>query len=740
MGLLEIGVDLVRPTPIVLALLLLLNSAHAATFSLKTPRSEYMRYDLVQLEANIEWSPGQPITGVVPYVKAHQAESLIANNLGEIHLRYDDSSQTYTGGWPIPLNPPLGKYRLEVVVPIPDERFTLKNSTEIEVSGKTPPRIDTAICAMTIEAQTDLIKHPVSDPLNGRWDWRNYTRWAELLCANTILYSVGWTIEGEVTSENPWIRAGPETFSTLAEEAHVKGFKFGAWIGSFLVWGPPELGLGYQYSWEYVDGKLRRNHHVSLDDEKRITDIAKLARKIDADPNVDYVGFDYIRPGPGGLEMVQDFVDSLGIDTPESWDSLSIYQKMRWLGKTLWDRSDPVVSARWEWWTAHKSAVALARIIEQAHLSKPVWVFILGWDKGHEHGQDPVMLSDAGASFCAVMLYESTAEEEKAMIGQWSRYLAGDEVNLIVGEAVDWELMGMSKEPEAPQEFTLRLSSGIRGLSRGFPACGLFWHDLNRTHWGSLGPYSRIEWVNAGATAFTRLRSERKELPFKTRVVSGDRWAEVVIENLTNETIKNIRVSLIQTPGVALRDERSKTISKIARRGRERVLYKLRPDSRSMVAFQIEWKGMKGVDFEYYPNPYRNKPFRAHESIHTGGDVLVISDQTSEAVHLGMNLRKAGYSCNRISYSAVPRHVFQKYRYVVFIDVDLNSRPILKDEIRNHLKNGGAAVLVSCKGSGLKPSSPGPSGTRIGLLGRGSFAVGPKDSLPSILKVIENLR
>lgn len=699
-----------------------------------------MRYDLVQLEAEIEWSPGEPIRGVEPYIKAYCGESLITNNLGVIHLKYDDSSRTYTGGWPIPFNPLLGKYRLEVVVPIPDERFILRNSTDIEVCGRVPPRIDTAICAMTIEAQTDLIRHPVSDPLNGGWDWRNYTRWAELLCANTILYSVGWTIEGKVSSEDPWIPAGPETFSTLAKEAHRKGFKFGGWIGSFLVWGPPELGLGYQYSWEHVDGKLRRNHHVSLDDEKRIADIAKLAKRMDADPNVDYVGFDYMRPGPGGLEMVEDFVDSLGIDTPEGWDTHSIHQKMRWLGRILWNGSDPVVSARWDWWTAHKSAAALYRIIEEADLSKPIWVFILGWDKGHEHGQDPLMLNDAGASFCAVMLYESTAKEEKAMIGQWSKYLAGDEVNLIVGEAVDWELMGMSKEPEAPQEFTIRLSGGIRGLSRDHPARGLFWHDLNRTHWGSLGPYSRIEWVNAGAAAFTRLRSERGELPLRTRVVTGDRWAEVVIENLTDEIMKDIKVSFIQTPGVALRDDRVKTVSRIGKRDRARVVYKLKPDSRSMVAFQIEWKGMRGVDFEYYPNPYRNAPFRAHESVHAGGDVLVVSDQTDEATRVGMNLRNAGYSCNRISYSAAPRHVVQKYAHVVFIDVDLSSRPSLKGEILGYIRNGGAGVFVSCSGLGLTPTTSGPAGTRIGSLGKGSYATGPKDSLRSILKVIERLK
>jgi len=719
--------------------LFIIHSVNAATFSLSTPKRDYLRYELVPLEAKIEWSPGEPVTGVVPVVKAYRGERLVQNSMGEFHLRYDDSSRAYTGGWPIPFNPELGEYRLEVTVPLQSNRFVLQNSVEIEVSGKTLPSIDTAICAMTIEAQTDLIENPVSNPLGGRWDWRNYLRWAELLCANTILYSVGWSVEGKVTSEEPWLSAGPGTFGKLAEEAQKNGFKFGGWIGSFLVWGKPELGLGYRYCWEYEDGKLRRNHHVSLSDEKRIKDIAKLARKIDADPNVDYVGFDYIRPGPGGFEMVNDFVDSLAINTPENWDSMSIHGRMRWLGRILWEKSDRAVCARWDWWRAHKSASVLARIIEVGQVEKPVWVFVLGWDKGHQHGQDPIMLSDAGASFCAVMLYESTAEEEKAMIGQWSRYLVGDEVNLMVGEAVDWILMGESKEPEAPQEFMIRLSGGIVGLSRDYSACGLFWHDLNRTHWGSLGPYSRIEWVNAGAAAFTRLRSKRGELPFRTRVITHDRWADVVIENVTDQVIEDLSVRFIQTPGVALRDKRIKTVRKIGKRGKVRVTYKLKPDNRSMVAFQFDWRGIRGVDFEYYPNPYRDEPFRAFESVHAGGDVLVISRRTDEALYIGRNLRKASYSCNRISYSGVPKNVVHKYRYLILVDADLSSRPNLRAEIMDCIREGGAVVFAACTGFDLTPTRSGPASSKIGSLAKGSFAVADHNALAAILKIMEQL-
>jgi hypothetical protein len=729
-----------RALPLILFPILFPSFGHALTFSVEMSKKAYLRYELVPLEVRIEDLRGEPLTGLAPDVRVYEGPTLINNGMGRTCLKYDGTTGTYKGTWPLPFAPNLGSYGVEITVPLPDERFVITNSTEIEVLGRMPPPIDTSICAMTMEAQTNLIEHPVSHPITGRWDWRNYTSWAELLCANTILYSVGWTIEGKVTSEDPWVAAGPSTFGRLAEEAHKRGFKFGGWIGSFLVWGPPQLGLGYGYSWEYDEGRLRRNHHVSLDDRKRMQDIVRLAKRIDSDPNVDYVGFDYMRPGPGGLEMVNTFVDSMCIPTPIDWGRLNVHQKMRWLGKILWERSDSIICARWDWWRAHKSASTLAMIIEEAELVKPVWVFMLGWDKGHDHGQDPIMMNDAGASFCAVMLYESTAQVEKAMIGQWSNYLTGGDVNLVVGEAVDWELMGKSKEPEAPQEFTIRLGGGIRGLGRDEPARGLFWHDLTRTHWGSPGPYSRMEWVNAGAAAFTRLRTARGELPFRTRVVPGRSRSVVHVENVSGQALQDVRVTVIETPGIALQDGMSKTIPRVEAGEERSVSFGLRPDSRSMVAFTIECNGKKGVDFEYYPNPYRNRPFRRFESVHAGGDVLVVSSPTEVAFALGRSLRQSSYSCNRISYESLPSDVVKKYRYIVVIDTDVSSDPGLKDEILIYIHSGGTGLFVSCAGIELAPNRAGPAGSQLGPLGQGTFAILDKSHLTSIAQILPHLK
>jgi hypothetical protein len=452
------------------------------------------------------------------------------------------------------------------------------------------------------------------------------------------------------------------------------------------------------------------------------------------------VGFDYIRPGAGGLEMVDQFVDSMCVPTPGNWVSLNEHQRMRWLGKIVWSESDSVICARWDWWRAHKSASALATIIREAELVKPVWVFMLGWDKGHDHGQDPIMMNDAGASFCAVMLYESTARVEKAMIGQWSEYLAGDEVNLIVGEAVDWELMGKSKEPEAPQEFTIRLSGGIRGLSGEEPARGLFWHDLTRTHWGSPGPYSRIEWALAGAAAFTSLRTERNELPFRTRVVPGRKLTTVYVENLTSEPLVDVKVTSMKTPGIRLRDAKTKTIPEI-KAGEERsVTFGLSPDSRSMVAFSIESDRFKGVDYEYYPNPYRNRPFRSYESVHAGGDVLVVSARTDEAYATGRALRQGSYTCNRISYESLPPNVIRKYRYVIVIDTDLATDVWLREEILAYVRGGGKVLFAGCDGIELAPTRLGPAGSQIGSLGQGAFAVLDKSRLPSVSQILPTLK
>ena len=70
--------------------------------------------------------------------------------------------------------------------------------------------------------------------------------------------------------------------------------------------------------------------------------------------------------------------------------------RIHWLAHTVERKEDKQVVALFEWWRAHKVATVLKSILDEAKMTKPVFTFTLGWEMGHQHGQDPAMLVDAG--------------------------------------------------------------------------------------------------------------------------------------------------------------------------------------------------------------------------------------------------------------------------------------------------------------------------------------------------------
>jgi len=155
------------------------------------------------------------------------------------------------------------------------------------------------------------------------------------------------------------------------------------------------------------------------------------------------------------------------------------------------------------------------RLIEASGTKKPVWLFILGWEHGRQHGQDPLMFNDAGATMLAVMLYESDAANCAALTRRWAQYVTRGQVNLVLGESVDWDLLQQSTDPPGPAEFYRRLSEGIDGFYRNGPVEGAFWHDLHRASWGRRGPYTRLEWAMVGAAAFSKVRALHGRSPIR---------------------------------------------------------------------------------------------------------------------------------------------------------------------------------------------------------------------------------
>jgi len=516
----------------------------------------YRRYELVTAEVRVS----DPlllesillVTGRVCY--RGRPMSLVKGE-EEFTFRPDGSRPVWRAGWAPPWNPPLGRYTLQVAIHTAG-RGIIRDSTCFELAGRSPVRLPPGYCVMTLEDTNNLVRIRMRHPGDGPRANSNFARWAEFLGADAVWYSAGLTIESADSAAAVWFPNNLRVFPHLGKIARENGLKFGCWIGCFFLWGEKLNSFPYTYNIDYdpEEDRLYTTHRVSLLDGRRLRDIVRLARKLQESPVVDYIGLDYIRSGFGGYEMVNRFVDEMDIPRPPGWMSMDFKSRVKWLARRVEVDKEPELLEKWNWWRAHTAARVVRDIIKEAGLTKPVWTFTLGWKMGHMHGQDPLMMLDAGVTWDAVMLYESDAEECSQMNEDWADYLAPGQVPLVLGEEVDWELLQRSLDPPAPEECYRRLMAAADVLAGGVPVAGLFWHDLGRVLWGQLGPFPPREWAIAGAAAFTRFRSRVGRIPLTFSVRADSLTArrdtfrvQLEIGNNSDGTIAGLELRWLKT-------------------------------------------------------------------------------------------------------------------------------------------------------------------------------------------------
>lgn len=535
----------------------------ASGIVVSTSKPAYYRYELVDISICLDTDDDGPrgIDTVYVSVDGHVSPTSSIAGMNRIPCLYEESKGCWIGHWPIPWNPPLGTYILTVECASSDSSVMYKAQNRFEIVGRPHQSLDPGFCVMTIESTIDFLKVPFPAPFGSPQRKESFLSWASFLGADAIWYSVGQTMEGErgVTDECPWYPLNIRLFPKVAALTREAGLKFGGWIGCYFLWGEKLKKLQYTYSWDYwkPTGKMYQPHRVSITDEKRLSDIIELVRLLNADPNVDFVGLDYIRTGFGGYEMAEDFVRKMSVKVPQEWSSYPDAEKRMWLALEIEVERNPNVAEKWQWYCAHRVSTNIQTIVERSGLEKPLWVFLLGWRHGKEHGQDPIMFHDAGASWCAVMLYESDADHCRKMNKSWSSYLDKGAVNLVVGESVDWELLQKSTNPAGPEEFYRRLAEAIDGFYNSSPVEGAFWHDLNRGLWGNRGPYRRIEWAVTGAAAFSHLRLRQGCVPLSVTLnvpeEAGPGFPIPVLMHVANSStadVDEIVVEPIEIPGV----------------------------------------------------------------------------------------------------------------------------------------------------------------------------------------------
>ncbi|MBI4386881.1 MAG: hypothetical protein HY551_05835 [Elusimicrobia bacterium] len=480
---------------------------------LDTVKAAYYRYEFVELrlrtrdvalETSWKRAPmrarvlrdGVPITTIA--------------NLSEVDLRWDAARRVFIGKWPCPWNAPEGEYVPVLVdaaerggAPLPAEIESRIETAPFRIVHRKPRPLPRRFVVLTMETAKSLAGMKIKAPDGRIRDWRGMIDWAEYVEADAF-----WILAGQTPGQKPgdiWVTYNFGLIPELARECRRRGLKFGVWEISYLTMSQNRLAR-YEYAQEVQEGRSVYTRAISLRDRKRPQDIADLLKRFRDVPEVDYLGLDYIRNALGGDELAEDFIDEMpGVRPPPEWERLTREERVVWFARKRIMRRDAAFIDAWQWWRAHRTALIVRKIKNELGDAKPLWAFTLTWDKGWHHGQDVAMFNDAGIDADALMLYEADAVQFDAMMRAWHSYVRRGDVQLLVGDVVDWPLH--QRSPRGPGEFLYRSNRAAEHIYRDGPAAGLFIHDLERALWGRLGPYSTLDWMRAAREAARHFRS-----------------------------------------------------------------------------------------------------------------------------------------------------------------------------------------------------------------------------------------
>ncbi len=486
-----------------LALLVAVALLYAAVFALWSTRvksraltlsaskTEHLHYDIVELSlVSGDPSLDESFVASPPRFVVTRGSETLTTIAGIREMKAVRTAPgRWSARWPVPWNAPPGEYRPALLGRADlAERLTI---APFMIARRKPKPMPKGFVVATLESVMPLASMKVKGPDGVMTDWRGLLDWAQYVGADAF-----WMLGGQTPGlgrDEVWMQTNLKMIPKVAAECKKRGLQFGVYAMFSLTMSKVALP-GYEYGLEIKDAQPVVTRAISLRDNKRLSDVAAFLKPFADDPNVDWVGLDYIRNALGGYELVDDFVAEMpGVTVPPEWRQLTRLERMTWLARKKIMRRDMNFVEAWEWWRAHRVALIVKEIKSRLG-GKALWAFTLTWDKGWHHGQDPVMMNDAGVDIDALMFYEADKPQYGAMMKSWHEYVKHGDVQVLPGNIFDWGLH--QKDEAGPAEFGRRLKVAVSGVYSDGPAGGVFYHDIARLAWGRLGSWGTRGWAD----------------------------------------------------------------------------------------------------------------------------------------------------------------------------------------------------------------------------------------------------
>lgn len=570
--------DRFRRRGILLLFILCVSRALAGTPRFSSTKAEYWRYEFVELTVAEKGAgvSGKQFPILAAKIKKDGQDASSFSGREILPLFYDSSAKMWRGKWPLFWNISPGDYRAELLRPdgkAPESeiyggpagnfqaRFVPRDSVAsvaFKIQARQPMDLPPGFCAMTLEP--GRASYNAFPGVNGeKSSWFRLLEWARFMHADAFWHDAGMThIWGRVNEKNfPWDRSHLAMAKLIASEAKSQGLSYGVYTVSFRVEGNYEkTPYTFTTAYDHICDDLEHPRYISVTDSRRQQDLVALLKELDAVDGVTWLGLDYVRNNNGGLELVDEFLQDMGFYLSPEMKAGALEERQKWLGRLLVKKDDQRLEGLWNWFKAHKTCEVVRDILTRAQVKKPVWMFLLGWKQGHQHGQDPFMFVDAGISLIAPMFYEVDPARLELMIKDWQAYLKRGAGALVVGQPVDSPLLHNFRNLNGPEEHYQRQMEALDGFKGLTNQMGFFWHDINRALAGGRGPEPMREWVIAGASTFSRLRESVGLVPVHVEILEGALITlasvefKIKVTNLQAEPIPLLRLDGLRTPGL----------------------------------------------------------------------------------------------------------------------------------------------------------------------------------------------
>lgn len=520
-------------------------SREIAFFSLQ---KAYYRFEVVRFVLRTSYKTASV------FVRVYQGTNVVPAFYGPTNIAFIASTNNgeFIASWFTGWRPREGLYRAVLFV-----NGTPVLSSDFNIIKREPVKFRKTLTLMDLEWNQPILNRTIFNHkfekvkfMDGLKDWMDFGEIDAFMSLSGE--TTGW---GNITPATPWEYYPVKNIQAIGEELHRQNKLVGAYIMCFYTPNNGWIKGGYQQAKGVTSaGGLTGSRFISFKDPKRFKDIVELARYFDAQPFVDFIGFDFIRFGElVGLENADEFVKDMNVDVPEKWAKYNENDRILWLGSRL--KSSVSVSQKWSVWIAHKTADFVYRVRKEARLQKPVWVFTLGWDHGTQHGQDPFFFQDAGVFADFVMLYESTPVMFQEMKKSWTAYTGLERLNYIPGNQIDALLHKSLYGYNPVEEYTYRLNTAIDYAD--YRSRGSFIHDISRAFWGRKGNYPYYEWLTAAFASVSYNRWKNGEIPFSMKTVpdnkvynrSGQAEVKVMVE-FKPETLAGLEGKRLAIEGI----------------------------------------------------------------------------------------------------------------------------------------------------------------------------------------------